>query len=214
MIPIKKHLGFSLVEMVVVLMILALLIGTFVGPLSAQIDQTKNTEARRDLAEIKESLLGYAVINGFLPCPDTNNDGLTDACTNTNVTATSGGNLPWATLGLKSTDPWGHAYQYRVNNGYTTTFNLNTSGSGSGVIRICTTNACTVTESNNVPLVVFSYGKNGGIQPPVDIDEQENADGDKDFVDHDFVEGGFDDMLMWISTNVLMNRMVTVGKLP
>jgi prepilin-type N-terminal cleavage/methylation domain-containing protein len=210
----KNHSGFSLVEMAVVLMIIALLIGAFMGSLTAQLDQTRISEARRDIVEIKEALLGHVIVNGFFPCPDTNDDGLSETCANTNASATSGGNIPWATLGLKATDPWGSAYQYRVNNAFTAAFNLTTTGNGAGIIRICTTNACALTESSNVPLVVFSFGKNGGIQPPVDADELENADADRDFVNHDFVEGGFDDLVMWISTNVLMNRMVTVGKLP
>jgi hypothetical protein len=67
-----------------------------------------------------------------------------------------------------------------------------------------------------VPLVIFSTGKNGAVLPPVSLDEQENIDGDKDFVSHEFTSaaGGFDDFVVWISTNVLMNRMVSVGRLP
>lgn len=215
MITSKKYTaGFSLVEMAVVLVILGLLIGVFVTPLTTQIEQSRVTEARRDLAEIKEALLGYATVNGFLPCPDTNNDGIADACPDTNATATTGGNLPWSTLGLKSQDPWGRAYQYRVNNSFSAAFLLTSTGSGAGVIKICTSSACANTESSNVPLVVYSYGTNGATQPPTGADEQENADLDSTFVNHDFVAGGFDDVLMWISTNVLMNRMVTAGKLP
>ncbi len=215
MMTSKKYTsGFSLVEMAIVLITLALLIGAFITPLSAQLDQSKVTEARRDLAEIKEALLGYVAANGILPCPDNTGDGLDDLCPNTSSGSTTGGNLPWSTLGLKATDPWGRAYQYRVNNAFTTIFNLNTAGSGSGVIKVCTTNTCAITESSNLPLVVFTYGKNGAIQPPSNLDEQENADIDGNFVNRDFVEGGFDDVLVWISTNVLMNRMVTVGKLP
>lgn len=215
MMTLKTHTsGFSLVEMAIVLIILALLIGVFITPLSAQLDQSKVTEARRDLAEIKEALLGYVAANGVLPCPDNTGDGLADVCPNTNSTSSTEGNLPWSTFGLKATDPWGRAYRYRVNNAFTTIFNLNTTGSGAGIIRVCTNSTCAFTESSNLPLIVFTYGKNGATQPPTNLDEQENTDLDGNFVNHDFVEGGFDDVLVWISTNVLMNRMVTVGKLP
>ncbi|HSI38857.1 MAG TPA: type II secretion system protein GspG [Methylotenera sp.] len=213
--PIKKHSsGFSLVEMAVVLIILGLLIGAFIAPISAQLDQTRNSEARRDILEIKEALLGFAVVNGFFPCPDTTNDGLADACANANPNDTTGGNIPWSTLGLKASDPWGQAYQYHVNNAFTAIFNLSTTGIGAGIIRVCTTSACAITEASDVPLVVYSLGKNGGVVPPATADEAENTDGDTDFVNHDFVEGGYDDVLAWISTNVLMNKMVTVGRLP
>ena len=211
----KKYLsGFTLVEMAVVLIIMGFIIGALVTPLTAQVEQSRLSEANKDLSEIKEALLGYLIVNGFLPCPDTSGDGVDDGCVNTNSTASTGGNLPWSTLGLKSNDPWGKPYQYRINNAFTAPFNLNTTGTGAGIIKICTNNACTNTESANVPLIVFSFGKNGATQPPVDLDEKENADGDGVFVKHDFVQNGFDDVLMWLSTNVLTNRMVTTGRLP
>ena len=212
----KNKSGFTLVEMAIVLVIVGLLISAFLTPLTAQLEQSRNAEVRRDLAETKEALLGFAVINGRLPCPDTDGNGTDDGCLNTNVTATTGGNVPWITLNTKQLDPWGRRYQYRVNNAFSNTFLLTTTGSGGGLIRVCTTNVCAGTEASNVPLVIFSTGQNGAVLPPASLDEQENTDLDKDFVSHDFTDtaGGFDDIVVWISTNVLMNRMVTAGQLP
>ncbi|MEI2636142.1 MAG: type II secretion system protein GspG [Methylotenera sp.] len=202
--------------MAIVLVIVGLVISAFLTPLTAQLEQARNAEARRDLSEIKEALLGFAVINDRLPCPDNDGDGVDDGCANTNATSTSGGNVPWATLDTKQLDPWGRRYQYQVNNAFSAAFILTTTGSGAGLIRVCTTNACVATEANNVPLVIFSTGQNGAVLPPVSLDEQENVDGDKDFVSHDFTNtaGGFDDLVVWLSTNVLMNRMVSAGRLP
>jgi type II secretion system protein G len=211
----RKYIsGFSLVEMAVVLIIIGFVIGAFVTPLTSQVDQSHLSEANKDLSEIKEALLGYAAVNGFLPCPDTDGDGVADNCLNANSALSTGGNLPWSTLGLKSKDPWGRPYQYRINNAFSAPFNLNTKGTSTGIITICTDNSCANTESDNVPLIVFSFGKNGAIQPPISLDEKENADADGVFVKHDFVQNGFDDVLMWISTSVLMNRMIIAGKLP
>jgi len=212
----KHKSGFTLVEMAIVLVIVGLVISAFLTPLTAQLEQARNAEVRRDLSEIKEALLGFAVINGRLPCPDTDGNGIDDGCANTNATSTSGGNVPWATLDTKQLDPWGRRYQYQVNNAFSTAFILTTTGSGAGLIRVCTTNACVATEANNVPLVIFSTGQNGAVLPPASLDEQENVDGDKDFVSHDFTNtaGGFDDLVVWLSTNVLMNRMVSAGRLP
>ena len=64
------------------------------------------------------------------------------------------------------------------------------------------------------PLVVYSKGRNAAINPVSNSDELENSDLDGTFVSRDFTENGFDDLLIWISSNVLMNRMVSVGKLP
>jgi prepilin-type N-terminal cleavage/methylation domain-containing protein len=212
---IKHHLGFTLVEIAIALVIIGLVLSAFLTPLGAQLAQSRNNEARKDLSEIKEALLGYAVINGRLPCPDTSNDGLEDACV-TNTATTTGGNVPWVTLNTKQLDPWQRRYQYRVNNGFTGAFSLATQGSGLGVLRVCTTNACVITEASNVPLVIFSMGQNGAVLPPVNIDEQENTDGDRDFVSRDFSNagGGFDDIVVWLSANVLMSKMVTAGRLP
>ncbi len=212
----KHKSGFTLVEMAIVLVIVGLVISAFLTPLTAQLEQARNAEARRDLSEIKEALLGFAVINSRLPCPDTDGNGVDDGCANTNATSTSGGNVPWTTLGTKQLDPWGRRYQYQVNNAFSAAFILTTTGSGAGAIRVCTTNACVATEANNVPLVIFSTGQNGAVLPPASLDEQENVDGDKDFVSHDFTNtaGGFDDLVVWLSTNVLMNRMVSTGRLP
>jgi prepilin-type N-terminal cleavage/methylation domain-containing protein len=211
----KYKSGFTLVEMAIVLVIVGLLISAFLTPLAAQLEQSRNAEARRDLAEIREALLGFAVINGQLPCPDADGNGTDDGCINTN---TKGGDVPWALLGTKQLDPWGRRYQYRINNAFSGAFILTTTGTviGAGVIRVCTTNACVGTEANNVPLVIFSTGQNGAILPPASLDEQENTDGDVDFVSRDFTNagGGFDDIVVWVSTNVLMNRMVSVGRLP
>lgn len=223
-----KNKGFTLVEMAIVLVIIGLLIAAFLIPLTAQLEQTRNAEAHRDLLEIKEALLGFAVTNFRLPCPDTTGDGVDDGCADTNSTSSTGGNLPWVTLGVKSTDPWNRPYQYRVNNAFSGVFVLITTGTGAGILRVCTDNTCTTLpaplEANNVPAVIYSSGNNGAIQPPVGIDELENtilagSKFDRTFVDHEFApvgsaSGQFDDIVDWISPNILFNRMIAAGRLP
>lgn len=211
---LKNIVGFTLIEVAIVLVIVGLVLSAFLTPLAAQFEQSRNVEARRNLLEIKESLLGFAVINGRLPCPDTDGDGLDDGCVDTSVTSNTGGNVPWATLGTKQLDPWNNTYQYQVNNAFSGAFTLATSGVGAGVVQVCTTNACVGTEASNVPLVVLSRGLNGSVLPPVNADELENSNGDGTFVRRDFAADGFDDVVVWVSVNVLMNKMVTAGKLP
>jgi len=121
--------------------------------------------------------------------------------------------LPWSSLGLKRDDPWGHAYQYRVNNALSASFSLSTSGTGSGQIKICVDATCTKTEASNVAFVVYSRAEHDATQPPSLSDEKENADNDNIYVSHTPVQGGFDDQLAWVSYYVLMNRMIIVDKL-
>jgi prepilin-type N-terminal cleavage/methylation domain-containing protein len=214
MVSKKIEQGFTLIEMAIVLVIIGFILGSFLTLTSTQMDQLKIKKANDDLLSIKEALMGYVVTNSVFPCPDTNQDGLADSCTSSLSTTASEGFVPWATLGIASKDPWGQYYKYRVNNAFTIPFKLSTAGSGAGLIRICKDSSCSGVEASNIPLVVYSAGKNAAIMPPNNPDELENADLDGVFVLRDFTENGFDDLLIWISSNVLMNRMVSVGKLP
>lgn len=78
--------------------------------------------------------------------------------------------------------------------------------------------------ASNIPAAIISHGKNGmgaytqqGTQLPSssNADEQENSDGNtnSNYVSHTPTQT-FDDLVVWISPNILINRMVTAGKLP
>jgi type II secretory pathway pseudopilin PulG len=64
-----RSTGFSLVELAVVMTIVALVLGGLIYTLSAQTEQRNFEETRRRLEQARELLLGFAVINGRLPCP-------------------------------------------------------------------------------------------------------------------------------------------------
>ena len=66
--------GFTLVELTIVLIIIALLISGMMVPLSAQRDIQRIGGTQKQLAEIREALFGFAIINGRLPCPATATD--------------------------------------------------------------------------------------------------------------------------------------------
>ena len=90
--------------------------------------------------------------------------------------------------------------------------------------------------AGNVPVVVVSYGKNGygalnvnsagarNIAPPaINLDEAANqpvpVGAHPIFVSRTLTLPGagsteFDDLVVWLSPNVLFNRMVAAGKLP
>ena len=102
------------------LAIVALLLGAVLSPLATQQALRKNKEAERELREIKEALIGFAIVNGRLPWPDT--DFLPDGLENVPSVAPVAlpcticeGLLPWQTLGVSPTDPWGRLYVYRIS---------------------------------------------------------------------------------------------------
>ena len=67
--------GFTLVELAIVLIILALLSGGLMMTLSSQVDQRSYRETQQQLQDIRDALLGYAAshpaLDGkpYLPCP-------------------------------------------------------------------------------------------------------------------------------------------------
>ena len=225
--------GFTLIEIAISMLVITLLATVLLTPITTQVTQSRLSQAKADLDQINEALIGFALAQPkpYLPCPDTNNDGISDACPNTNSTETTGGNIPWVTLNVPANDPWGQRYQYRVNNGFTNSaagFTLTTAPSGvctapgvaAGNIKVCssataaTCNANVI--ANGVPAIVYSYGPNGQTAP-TSAEELENQDGDCLYVSKTYttaVGAEFDDVLVWMSPAVLMSRMVTAQKLP
>lgn len=61
--------GFTLVELLMVLLVAAILAAGLSMPLAAQVQLRRYEETRRVLEEAREALLGFAASNGRLPCP-------------------------------------------------------------------------------------------------------------------------------------------------
>jgi len=211
--------GFTLTELAVVLVIVALLLGGLMLPLAAQQDIRNTAETQRTLSDATEALLGYAASHQaadgkpYLPCPDT--DTVPDGSENRTGTACTGqeGALPWSDLGIGRQDAWGNRLRYRVAAAFSN------SGAGftlaaAGNLRVCTEAACTATMATAVPAVVLSLGRNG-TGTTTDADELENTDGDNDFVLRtQAAGGGYDDSVAWLGQNILFNRMISAGRLP
>ena len=203
--------GFTLVEMAIVMVIVGLLISAFLVPLSAQQDLKDYSKAKTDLEQIKEALYGYALVNGRLPCPDTDGNGNENSpC----VMASTGGDLPWLDLGVDRNDPWGSPYRYRVSGSFTELFTLTSTG----VMDVSTDSTLVTKVANNIPAVIYTSGKNGRIQPPASADELENTamtgtKYNRFFVSREFTPL-FDDVVVWISSSILFNRMITAERLP
>ncbi len=218
--PTFVQRGFTLTEMAVVLAIVALLIGGMILPMSAQQDIRNVSETQKALSDVTDALYGFAASKAasdgkpYLPCPDTDSDGSENRTGDTCTSAE--GTLPWATLGVGRYDAWGNALRYRVTSAFSnsaTGFTLLSTGD----LRICDSSPCTTSPTSNVlasdvPAITISLGKNGAATPADDA-ELQNTNGDTDFVHHT-PTAGFDDIATWLPPSILINRMVSAGRLP
>lgn len=110
--------GFSMIELAVSLIIIAILLGSILVPLNSQVESRKYDETQRALERAREALLGYAAAYGYFPCPasatsngqEAGANHATGACAVGLIgTTTFVGFLPAATLGLTATDSQGFA---------------------------------------------------------------------------------------------------------
>jgi len=114
--------GFTLVEIAIVLLIVAVLLGYTVALFPKQQELKKYRAAEQEMDQVIGAIVGFAQVNGRLPCPaipttagDEDGGGGAD-CNN------FGGFVPVNTLGITGRlnadslllDPWGNPYRYYV----------------------------------------------------------------------------------------------------
>jgi type II secretory pathway pseudopilin PulG len=66
---INFSLGFTLLEMAILLLVIGLILSGLLPTLSIVVENRKRAQAMNELKEIREALLGFAVIHKRLPCP-------------------------------------------------------------------------------------------------------------------------------------------------
>jgi prepilin-type N-terminal cleavage/methylation domain-containing protein len=134
--------GFTIAELAVALVILALLLFGAMIPFSTQVEIRNIADTRRTMDSIKDAIVGFAQANGRLPCPANGATpaGTVDSATwPTPVAAGSEqwdpannrcyiafGVVPWTTLGVSETDAWGRRLSYRVTPAFADAISLNT----------------------------------------------------------------------------------------
>ena len=245
---IRRTNGFTLIEVAIVMLILAVLISAAILPLRGQRQTANINTARDDIEAIEEALYGFAIANGRLPCPTQPGVGGVEQpaggiCVNGSI-----GFVPSTTLGLKGdvncdgllVDPWGRPYLYSVttvlagNNTYTRSGVGSiqdvtiTALAGQPALRICTDSACGTNLTDEAVAVIISTGENTAAS----ADQLQNAgeaaiasgcttnygvSADNDYVYHTAVEEAgneFDDIVSWISPNILFAKMLAAGRLP
>jgi prepilin-type N-terminal cleavage/methylation domain-containing protein len=182
--------GFSLLEMAIVAVILSILSIQLIHSRAINEDYDRQRENRSLTLEAKTLLISFVQTNGYLPCPDSDNDGWENR-TGNQCTATSG-KLPHLMLGAPPDDAWNERLFYQVNTHANTTdiedsnsaasyfsataaplFTLNTPPTGviagAGTLTVCSeseTSQCNASTNSDDILekgaiaVIVSFGKN------------------------------------------------------
>lgn len=234
----RREAGFSLAELAIVLLIVVVLVGGVVTPLTAQIEQRRREETTRMLAEIREAIIGFAIINGRLPCPAYTLDPASASYGAESFPCGAGlvleGFVPWRTLGVSAFDAWGSPrtatadgnkghWRYRVDTAFSqgspAKISLTTAFASNLDIRTPGGASRLNTDSERPVAIFFSTGP----------DRVPNLDNDPAYsLPSPLPAGyvalqtynagepttGFDDQLVWIGRPQLYARMVAAGVLP
>ena len=216
--------GFTLVELAIGLFIITSLMGGMLTPITQQITERQNSEARHALESGRIALIGYALSHRdpdghpYLPCP-TRTDGeevrLADGRCAIQV-----GILPWRTLGVAEVDAWGNHLDYAVSADYADAHHgIVANPLPAARVRICQASSCE--QPQTAVAALLSHGRNGfgahnamgrSNLAPVSSDERANSDGTARFVLRppsaaDRAGGEFDDLVTWISPSWLLGRL-------
>jgi prepilin-type N-terminal cleavage/methylation domain-containing protein len=106
----RAQRGLTLIELAIGLVVIAVIIGGLLIPLQAQVEQARFGQTQRQLDEVREALIGFAIANGRLPCPATPaSNGVESPAGGGHCTAPWTGLLPAVTLGLTQVDAQGYA---------------------------------------------------------------------------------------------------------
>ncbi len=216
----KEQQGFTLIEMAVAMLILALLLGGMLMPLSERVKTDRYKETQLILQEAREALLGYAISNGNLPCPDTTSPATPDGTADSPCGGIVEGYLPYVTLGMGRSDAWNNPLRYRVDPNFTIAI-TNPLPVANGYL-VQNLEAAPVTLTTDPAAIIFSCGENG----LPDDDNDAAGGGNTPSCNNPGAPNGtyiqdvpsdapaFDDSLVWLSKNTLMNRLVTAGQWP
>ncbi|MEM8499105.1 MAG: prepilin-type N-terminal cleavage/methylation domain-containing protein [Pseudomonadota bacterium] len=238
-ISARNMRGFSLIEMAVVMVVLGLALGGLLSPLSQQLESSDRKQAQAELKTIKEALMGHAMAEGRLPCPDTNGDGQenTQTVAGQQVCVLPYGNLPYQALAVGRDDPWNQSYAYYVTADFAdddeTTPSCSVAPSGVS-FALCAAGDLEVLDNtgnpiaDQLPAIILSHGKTRlenaasnttrsimearNFNPNQHTDGTANSKRQQLFSEKAGFE--FDDIVEWVPHSVLKAKMVNAGRLP
>ncbi len=223
------------------MLIITIVFGSTMTGIKSFIETTRVSNTKKDLQIIRESIIGFAIENGRMPCPASkicgsdsryHSDGREDWSPEASICDEVWGLVPSVTLGVNAKDPWDNLYMYRIGdgaNGYNKPIHIGTKGN------IYINNDVgpeSTTIATNIAAVIYSIGANQGrgwnseSNGPSAV-EAENYSIDcnntvlaedntlvyKDFVPPDSNMDEYDDVMLWMSGFYIKARLSQAGVL-
>ena len=118
----RQQSGFTLIEIAVVLMIIGILVGSFIGTFADRIETTRRENTSKQLEDIRSAILGFASAHGRLPCPSSTTSIGLEQPVGGGICTLPHGFVPGRTLGINGSynqdnlliDSWGNPIRYSV----------------------------------------------------------------------------------------------------
>ncbi len=103
----RPERGFTLIEIMVVVVIIGLLAAVIVPTVISKVDEARVAKAKEDIESIEEALQAYRLDNSVYPSTDEGLEALIKKPNDPSITHWNGPYLQRLTK-----DPWGHPYHY------------------------------------------------------------------------------------------------------
>lgn len=230
-----RNRGFTLLEMALVMVVMALLLSGLMRPLLNNREQLMQRRDALMLADAREALLGFAARHGRLPCPATATSGGTEATTAAGC-AVYGGYLPVVELGLlgpldgtgRLLNPWSEPLRYALSDADEDADGVaDFAGSGAmrrvglaqlqGSLKVLHWQGgdCDQLQLRASHVVALLYSP-GSTQHPSSAEQLNQAMGTEYATGgHSQSQGcGYDDRLSWVSDSALFSVMLRARQLP
>ncbi|MCK5525474.1 MAG: prepilin-type N-terminal cleavage/methylation domain-containing protein [Thiomargarita sp.] len=196
---VNLYNGFTLIEMAISLIILGLLANYIITPLKMHRQTQQYTQTSKIMAEIKDALLGFAVIHRRLPFANTNADGSEN-------TDTLFGFLPWKDLGIGRFDAWGQQFRYAVDSQFTIKITDEIWPNELEIKQNLDEETALLPLMQRVyaPAVIWSVGQ----RIECDSDKKNNDDDGQFIYDAHLSDMACNDTVRWLNIHILQLRLI------
>lgn len=236
----RQNSGFTLLELGVVLVVVALITAGAISLLRLQTERAQFIETRKLLEEARTALIAYVVASGGkLPCPAeplrtevATEDAYGVSRPTCDTAAMRRGLIPWKDLGIAGHDAWGNYLGYEMTPAFKEGPGTGSSQYGmdtAGTVRLRDgAGGNAVVSDNSVAAAIWSHGANGnlaitqqGVQQAANAssaDESANSAMAPASVvvtrphSTEDAEGGpYDDQVTWLSRFIVYQRVQAAG---